>query len=141
VLRAHSAMHVLKGAVVEVLGPKRFTFASEGVLKFGTERPLTAQEASRVETAANRKVSEDAEILEFEMDRVEAEGHFGRSIHDLRASPTAGGLLRIARIPDWEVSCCSSGHVESTGSVGAIKMDSAKFDESKKELELRFHVL
>ena len=36
-----------------------------------------------MEAAANRKIAEDAEIVEFKMDRQEAEGHFGTGIYDL----------------------------------------------------------
>jgi alanyl-tRNA synthetase len=134
-------MHVLKGAVVEVLGPRKFTFAGQGVLKFRSEGPITQQEVSRIESAANRKVAEDLEVAEFEMEREEAEAHFGRSIYDLVRGPIPTGVLKISGIPDWETSCCSSRHVETTGSIGAVKVDGATFLEAGKELELRFHLL
>jgi alanyl-tRNA synthetase len=74
------------------------------------------------------------------MDRQEAEGHFGTSIYDLCPAQEAGVLLHIVRIQDWEVCCCSKSHVESTGSIGAMRIDGAAFDEEGKELELRFHL-
>ena len=140
-IRAHTAMHVLKGAVAEVLGQRKFTFSSRGVLRFEADRPVSPQEVSRLETSANSKVQEDAEVLEFEMDRGEAEGHFGKGIFDLAPSSSPTGVLRVARIPDWEASCCSSRHVESTGSIGVIKVDGAKYDPAKKEAELTFHIV
>jgi Ser-tRNA(Ala) deacylase AlaX len=101
--------------------------------------PLSSQDAARVEAAANRKVAEDAEILEFEMDREEAEGHFGESIYDL-CEPPAERRLEIVRIPEWEVACCSWHRVSSTGVIGAVKIDSTSFDEARKELAVKFHL-
>jgi alanyl-tRNA synthetase len=145
-VRAHSAVHVLKGAVTKVLGPKRFTFAlvsggQAGVLKAKSDSAPTPQEVSKIQVAANNKVSEDADILDFEMDRQEAEGHFGTNIYDLCPAPEAGALLHIVRIEDWEVSCCSQAHVGSTGSIGAVKVDKVEYDDARKEIEFRFHLL
>ncbi|MDA4115638.1 MAG: alanyl-tRNA editing protein [Thaumarchaeota archaeon] len=140
-VRAHSAIHVLKGAVTKVLGPRRFVFGEEGVLRFKSEEPPTSQELGRIGAAANRKIAEDAEVLEFEMDRQEAEGHFGTGIYDLSPAPAAGEHLRIVRIHDWEASCCPHAHVEGTGSIGAIRIDGAMFDGAAKEVVIRFHLL
>lgn len=140
-VRAHSAIHVLKGAVTKVLGPRRFIFGENGVLKLKSDGPPTSQEVGKIEAAANRKIAEDAEILEFEMDRQEAEGHFGTGIYDLSPAPATGELLRIARIHDWEASYCPHAHVESTGSVGAIRIDAATFEDEAKEAVIRFHLL
>jgi alanyl-tRNA synthetase len=139
--RAHSAIHVLKGAVTRVLGPRRFTFGEAGVLKFKSDGPPSPQDVGKIEAAANRKIAEDAEVLEFDMDRQEAEGHFGTGIYDLTPAPAAGQLLRIVRIQDWEASYCPSAHLESTGSIGAIRVDGATFDAASKEVVVRFHLL
>jgi alanyl-tRNA synthetase len=140
-VRAHSAVHVLKGAVAKVLGPRKFTFGEAGVLKFHSDCELGPQEVGKIEAAANRKIAEDAEILEFSMERQEAEGHFGTGIYDLTPAPKTETMLKIMRIPDWDAGYCLQAHVESTGSIGAIRVDGAKFDETHKELELRFHLL
>ncbi len=145
-VRAHSAVHVLKGAVTHVLGPRRFTFGQvweggAGILKARSEASPTPEEVSKIEAAANNKVSEDVEILDFEMDRQEAEGHFGTGIYDLCPAPKGEALLHIVRIDDWEVSCCSKGHVGSTGSIGEMNIDGATFDNARKEVEFRFRLL
>ena len=140
-VRAHSAVHVLKGAVTKVIGPRHVTFGEAGVLKFRSDSPVTAQELGKIGAAANRKIAEDAEILEFNMDRQEAEGHFGTGIYDLSPAPGQGALLSIVRIPDWDASHCPQAHVDSTGSIGAIRMDGATFDDSAKDVVLRFHLL
>jgi alanyl-tRNA synthetase len=140
-VRAHSAIHVLKGAVTRVLGPRRFVFGENGVLKFKSQGPLTSQELGRIGAAANRKIAEDAEVLEFEMARQEAEGHFGTAIYDLSPEPGPGELLRIVRIQDWEASSCPQAHVESTGSIGAIRIEGATFDDAAREAVIRFRIL
>ena len=143
--RAHSAVHVLKGAVTKVLGPRQFTSAEvtgrTGTLRARSDSQPTTQEVSKIEVAANAKIAEDAEVLEFKMDRQEAEGHFGMRIYDLSHAPDLGVLLNIVRIPDWEASCCSMAHVDSTGPIGAIRIDGATFDDQVKSFELRFHLL
>jgi alanyl-tRNA synthetase len=144
--RAHSAIHVLKGAVTKVLGQRQFTSAKlgegrTGVLKAASDSPATAQEVSKIEAVANGEIAEDAEFVEFKMDRQEAEGHFGMRIYDLSRAPDVGVLLNIVRIPDWDASCCSQAHVESTGSIGEIRIDGSSFDGARKELELKFHLL
>jgi alanyl-tRNA synthetase len=140
-VRAHSAIHVLKGAVTKVLGPRRFTFGDAGVLRFKSESRPTPQEVGKIGAAANRKIAEDAEVLEFEMDRQEAEGHFGTGIYDLSPAPSQEGLLRIVRMHDWEASYCPHAHVESTGSIGAIRIDGATYDDAAREVVIRFHLL
>lgn len=140
-IRAHSAVHVLRGAVTKVLGPRRFVVGESGVLEFKADGPPTPQEVGKIGAAANRKISEDAEILEFDMDRQEAEGHFGTGIYDLSPVPASGELLKIVRIHDWEASYCPQAHVESTGSIGAIGIDGANYDDATKEVAIRFHLL
>jgi alanyl-tRNA synthetase len=139
-IRSHTAMHVLRGAIVNVLGPTRFTQAGQGVLRFQSDRSVSPQQAGMIEVAASKKIHEDAEVMEFEMERGEAEAHFGLGIYDLAPTSSASGLLRIARIPEWEASCCSSRHVESTGSIGRLSVDGTQYDGSTKETELRFHI-
>lgn len=143
--RAHSAVHVLKGAIFSVLGPKRFSLAktgeglAAGTLRVRSDGPPTDQELTRIEAAANGKIAEDAELLEFEMDRQEAQSHFGEGILDLCPAET-GVLLNMVRIPDWEASCCNRSHVESTASICGLKIDGATFDEAAKEFDLKFHL-
>jgi alanyl-tRNA synthetase len=140
-VRAHSSVHVLKGAVMKVLGPRHFIFGGAGVLRFQSDGQPSAQEVGKIEAAANRKIAEDAEVVEFGMDKQEAEGHFGTGIYDFAPAPEAGTLLSIVRIEDWETSHCPQAHVSSTGSIGAIRIDGAAFDDGKKEVVIRFHLL
>src|SRR5229473_676794 len=133
-VRPHSAVHVLQGAVTQVLGPSRFTSAQigrdrSGILKARSGRIPGAQDVSRIEAAANEKIGE------------EAEGHFGIGIYDLCPAPEGEEPLKMVRIPEWDASCCARVHVDSTGPIGTLRIDGSTFDQAGKEFELRFHVL
>ena len=144
-IRAHSALHVVKGAVQSVLGAKwtasTYVSGRHGRLTVRFERLLTPQELESVEKAANQKVSEGVEFMEFEMDREEAENHFGDQIYDLFPVPASVTRLKIVRIPDWNVNCCVERHVESTSIIGPIKLGKPRFRNSRKELELEFDLV
>jgi alanyl-tRNA synthetase len=142
--RTHTAVHVLKGAVQQVLGAKWtvsvYVSGTHGRLTVQFDRKPTDEEVARIERAANDKVSEGAEVVEFEMDKDEAEGHFGDAIYDLFPVPTSVTRLRIVRIPEWNINCCIESHVDSTSQVGRIKLGKPKFRNSRRELELEFDV-
>ncbi len=94
-----------------------------------------------MEQAANEKVGEGAEVLEFEMEREEAEGHFGDSIYDLFPVPSSVTRLRIVRIPEWNINCCNERHVENTLQVGRLELGTPRYRNSKKELEVEFDLV
>jgi len=143
--RTHSALHVVKGAVQRVLGAKTTTAVyvagGHGRLTVQFDRKPTEVEMARIEQAANEKVAEGAEVLEFEMERTEAEGHFGASIYDLFPVPSSVTRLKIVRIPDWNINCCNERHVENTLQVGKIRLGKHRFRNSKKELEIEFDLV
>jgi alanyl-tRNA synthetase len=136
---------VLKGAVQQVLGAKWtasvFVSGAHGRLTVQFDRKPTDEEVARIEQVANDKVSEGAEVVEFEMEKDEAEGHFGNAIYDLFPVPSSVTRLKIVRIPDWNINCCIENHVDNTSEVGRIKLDSPKFRNSRKELELQFDLV
>jgi len=140
--RTHTAVHVLKGAVQSVLGAKWtasvFISGAHGRLTVQFDRKPTSEEVARIERAANDKVAESAEVVEFEMDKDEAEGHFGDAIYDLFPLPTSVTRLRIVRIPEWNINCCAESHVDNTTEIGRIKLGTPRFRNSRKELELEF---
>ena len=143
-VRTHSALHVVKGAVQKVLGAKwtasTYVSGAHGRLTVKFERLPTAAELESIGRAANQKVTEGAEILEFEMERSEAENHFGDTIYDLFPVPATVTRLKIVRIPDWNVNCCVERHVENTSLIGPIKLEAPRFRNSRKELEIGFHL-
>jgi len=143
-VRTHTAVHVVKGAVQSVLGAKwtasTYVDGRHGRLTVQFERKPTDDELKLIEKEANRKIAEGAEVLEFEMERKEAEMHFRDSIYDLFPVPSTVTMLKIVRIPDWNINCCVERHVETTSLVGPIRLDRTRFRKSKKELEIEFEL-
>ncbi len=143
--RTHTAIHVLKGAVQQVLGAKwtvsAFVSGTYGRLTVQFDRKPTNEEVARIEQAANGKVSEGAEVVEFEMEKDEAEGHFGNAIYDLFPVPSSVTRLKIVRIPEWNINCCIEKHVDNTSQVGRIRLGVPRFRNSRKELELPFDLV
>lgn len=144
-IRTHTALHVVKGAAAKVLGVKWTTSTysrdAHGRLTVQFEREPTPDEVKRIEELANRKVAEGAEVVEFEMERQEAEMHFGDQIYDVFPVPATVSRLKIVRIPDWNINCCIERHLESTSGVGMIKMGKPRFRNSKRELEFEFDLV
>lgn len=141
-VRTHSALHVVKGAAQRVLGAKTTTSVyvegKHGRLTVRFDRKPTEEELARLEQAANDKVAEGAEVLEFEMEKQEAEGHFGDQIYDLFPVPSGVTRLKIVRIPEWNINCCNESHVENTLQVGRVRLGAPRFRNSRKELEIEF---
>ena len=140
--RTHSAVHVVKGAAQKVLGASWtssvYVSGAHGRLTVQFDRKPTNEEVASIEREANEKIAEGAEILEFEMERQEAEGHFGDAIYDLFPLPSGVTILKIVRIPDWNINCCNHKHVDSTSEIGKIKVGKPRFRNSKRELEIEF---
>ena len=133
---------MVKGAVQKVLGAKWTTSVyvsgTHGRLTVQFDRKPTDEEMTRVEQAATEKISEGAEMLEFEMEKQEAEGHFGDAIYDLFPVPGDVTILKIVRIPDWNINCCNERHVENTLLIGKIRLEKPRFRNAKRELEIGF---
>jgi len=142
--RTHSALHVLKGAAQKVLATNLtgsvYVGGEHGRLTVQAVRKPTQEELRRVEEEANAVIREGAEVLEFEMEREEAEKHFGDAIYDLFPVPKGVSLLKIVRIPDWNVNCCREKHVENTSQIGEIHIEGVRFRNSKQLLEISFHL-
>jgi alanyl-tRNA synthetase len=144
-VRTHSAVHVVKGAVQKVLGAKWtasvFVSGSHGKLTVQFDRKPTDEEMALVEQEANEKIAEGAEMLEFEMEKEEAEGHFSDAIYDLYPVPSDVTILKIMRIPDWNINCCNERHVENTLLIGKVTLEKPRFRNAKRELEIGFDLV
>ncbi len=143
-MRTHSAVHVLKGALINVLAVRStasvHVSGGNGRLTVQHDRKPTEREVRLVEEKANAKIAENAEMVEFEMDREEAEGHFGKAIYDLFPIPERVTRLRLVRIPDWEINCCAEKHVQSTSEIGGLRVEGVRFRSAKQLLEVEFRV-
>ena len=143
--RTHTALHVVKGAVQKVLGARLtmsvYVSGSHGRLTVQFERKPSPEEMARVEEEANAKVAEGAEVLEFEMERQEAQMHFGDQIYDAFPVPEGMTILKMVRIPDWNINCCDERHVESAAMVGKVRIGTPRFRGARKELEVGFDLV
>ena len=141
-VRTHSALHVLKGAVQIVLGARWtasvYVSGTHGRLTVQFDRKPTDTELLKIEHAANQRISEGVQLIEFEMDREEAERNFGDQIYDLFPLPSTITKLKLVRIPDWNVNCCVKKHVENTVHIGSLKLGRVRFRGAKRLLELEF---
>ena len=125
-----------------MLGAKKtasvYVSGRHGRLTVQFERRPTEDEMRGVEKAANEKIAEGAEVLEFEMEKAEADGHFGDAMYDLFPLPPGASRLHIVRIPEWNINCCNERHVENTLQIGKIKLGKARYRNSKRELVIEF---
>jgi len=142
--RTHTALHVLKGAVVRVLGAEWTAGVSvdgsHGRLTVQFDRKPTEEELAEIEELANLKIREDAPVEELELDRAEAEGRWGDAIYDLFPLPASITRLRVFHLPGWNVNACNKEHTSSTGEIGSLKIAKARFRAGKGLLEISYDV-
>ncbi len=150
-VRTHTALHVLKGAVVRVLGEGAMWTAStyvegkHGRLVVQFDRKPSEEELKAIEELANSRVAEDLRVEVLRMPREEAERVYGEVVYDLFKVPDEVRELHIVVIRDrdgslWNVNACNKQHLPSTGPVGRIRLGKARFRHAKKLLELPFDV-
>ncbi|WP_342764685.1 alanyl-tRNA editing protein [Thermococcus sp. Bubb.Bath] len=146
-VRTHTALHVVKGAVVKVLGEEAKWTASvyvnenHGRLTVKFNRKPTPEEISEIERLANEKVKENVPIEVYELPREEAESRFGEEMYDLFPIPPEVRTLKVVVIEGWNVNACNKEHTRTTGEVGKIKIRKVRFRKSKGLLEISFDVL
>jgi alanyl-tRNA synthetase len=143
-VRTHTALHVLKGAIVKVLGAEwtagTHVEGGHGRLTVRFERKPTDEELARVEAEANDKIADNASIEELEMDRAEAERRWGDAIYDLFPLPPSITRLKILHILGWNVNACKEPHTVRTGEIGRIEVVKVRHRPSKGTLEISFDV-
>lgn len=146
-VRTHTALHVIKGAVVKVLGKKAKWTASthvngnRGVLAVKFNRKPTPEEIAEIERLANEKVKENVPIEVYELPRDEAERRFGEEMYDLFPVPEDVKMLKVVLIGGWNVNACNKEHTKTTGEIGEIKIRKVRFRRSRGLLEISFEVL
>lgn len=144
-VKTHTALHILKGAVVRVLGVKWTAGVgvdgSHGRLTVQFDRKPTTDELSKIEELANEKIEKDTPIEALELDRAEAEERWGDVIYDLFPLPASINQLKIFHLPGWNVNACNKEHTATTGEVGSLKITRTRFRAKKKLLEISFDII
>ncbi len=146
-VRTHTALHVLKGAVVKVLGKdalwtaSTYVDGSHGRLTVKFIRKPSPEEMERIEEEANRKIAEDVQVRVVELNRDEAERRYGNIIYDLYPIPSSVKRLKIVIIDNWNINACNKPHLTSTGGIGRLVIRKWRFRKSKELLEISFDVV
>ena len=145
--RAHTALHVVKGAIVKVLGDgAKWTAGtsvdgSHGRITVQFDRKPTDDEVREIERLANEKIREDQPIEIHMLSRVEAETRWGDLIYDLFPLPERITELQVFHLPGWNVNACNKEHTSSTGGVGELVITKARFRNKKQLLEVSFDLV
>jgi alanyl-tRNA synthetase len=145
-VRSHTAIHILKGAVVNVLGIGAKWSASahsqdtHGGLTVQFDRKPTEEEMKAIEKAANQKIGENVPTEMHEMARVDAEARWGDDIYDLFPLPAELKVVKVFHLPEWNVNTCGKQHCAKTGEVGGLKIDKWRYRANKQLLEMSFDV-
>ncbi|RLF74306.1 alanyl-tRNA editing protein [Thermococci archaeon] len=146
-VKTHTALHVLKGAVVKVLGEEAKWTASvyvsgkHGRLTVKFNRKPTKEEIKEIERLANEKIRENVSVEVYELPRDEAEKRFGKEIYDLFPLPEEIRTLKVVVIEGWNINACKKKHTKTTGEIGQIKIRKVRFRKAKELLEISFDVV
>ena len=124
-MKAHTATHILLGALRRVLGPHVWQAgAQKGVersrLDITHYKHLTLDEIHRIELLANKIIQENRKVNISIEERTKAEQKYGFVLYQGGVVP--GKTLRVVNIEDWDVEACGGTHCRSTGEVGLIKI-------------------
>ena len=142
--RTHTALHVLKGAAVKVLGARWtagvYVKDNHGRLTLQFDRKPTAEEVTRIEELANSKIKEDAPVEVTDMERTEAEELWGDAIYDLFPMPSAITRLTILHIPDWNVNACNKQLTQTTAQIGRLTITKTRHRATKRLLEISYDI-
>jgi len=150
-VRAHTALHVLKGAVVRVLGEgakwtaSTYVEGKHGRLTVQFDRKPTDEEVKAVEELTNAKIAEDLKIEVKVLPREVAEDRYGDVIYDLFPVPQHIRELHVVVVYDsdgsiWNINACNKQHLPSARYIGRIKVGKVRFRQSKKLLEIPFDI-
>ncbi|MEE8354722.1 MAG: alanyl-tRNA editing protein [Candidatus Bathyarchaeia archaeon] len=142
--RTHTALHVLKGAAVKVLGA-RWTAGvhvkgSHGRLTLQFDRKPTPEEVVRIAELVNSKIMDDAPVEVTDMERREAEEQYGDAIYDLFPIPSSITRLSILHIPDWNVNACNKQHTPTTAEIGRLTITKTRHRATKGLLEISYDI-
>jgi len=143
-IRTHTALHVLKGAVVKVLGAEWtagvYAQGSRGRLTVQFDRKPSEEEMDTVERLANEKIAEDALIEVHDLERSEAEERWGDAIYDVFPIPSHITRLSVFHLPGWNVNACNKEHTATTGEIGSLRITKFRHRGKKGLLEISFEV-
>ncbi|MDH5754790.1 MAG: alanine--tRNA ligase-related protein, partial [Candidatus Bathyarchaeota archaeon] len=124
-MKNHTATHIVNGTARRVLGQHVWQFGTQkGVgrsrLDISHYRRLTLEEIHKIETLANKVISQNIPVETSWMSRGEAEKLYGFRLYQGGAVP--GKEIRVVKIGDWDIEACAGTHLKNTGEIGFIKI-------------------
>ncbi len=116
-MQNHSGEHIVSGIVSKLFGLSNvgFHIGSQDVT-IDYDGELTRADVEKVEYLANIACSEDIPIIASYPDEKTL------SSIEYRSKKELSGDIRIVEIPGYDACACCAPHVNSTGSVGMIKL-------------------
>lgn len=135
--RMHSAEHILNQTMVRMFSCGR-SFSNHIEKKkskcdYHFTRNLSTEEISEIESRVNAVIKSDALVAEEFIEREKV-----KSIFNIERLPgTAGEVLRIIKIGDYDVCPCSGKHVHSTNEIGIFKIISTSFENGVMRLRFK----
>ena len=137
--RMHSVEHILNQTMVRMFGKGR-SFSNHIEKKkskcdyhFG--RNLTGNEILEIENKVNEEIGKNHKISEEFIARTEAGKYFNLE----RLPDTAGEVIRIIKIGNYDACPCSGIHVQSTDQIGKFNIISTSYENGV--LRIRFKLL
>ena len=124
-MRHHTGVHVLLGALRRVLGDHVWQAGAEKTPEKArldvTHYELPSRdEIKRIEELANKAILERIQVKPRVMDRNEAERIYGMRLY--QGGVPLSPKIRVLEIGDWDVEACFGTHVLNTSEIGSIKI-------------------
>ena len=144
--RTHTALHIVKGAIIKTLGPEAKWSTSAAVKgahgRIAVEYPRkpTDQQLEKIQQKVDEKIAENAEIETYSMSRKDAEERWGDWIYDKFPLPDTIQVVTIFHLPEWNVNACNKQHTKTTGEIGIIHITKTRYRNSKQVLEVSFDI-
>ncbi|RUM46759.1 MAG: alanine--tRNA ligase [Hyperthermus sp.] len=140
-MRHHTSVHVLLGALRRVLGSHIWQAGAEKTpekarLDVTHYEVPSRSEIARIERLANTVVSSRIPVTVSVIDRNSAEAKYGMRLY--QGGVPLSARIRVVKIGDWDVEACFGTHVANTAEIGAIKIVNV---EKLQEGVVRFEIV
>ncbi|MFX1514403.1 MAG: alanyl-tRNA editing protein [Promethearchaeota archaeon] len=145
-IRAHTGLHIIKGAARKVLGDDAKWTAgvhvseNRGRLNLQFDRKPSDEEIKQIEIEANALVQLNLPVITYNMTQMDARERFGDEHLDIFPIPESIKTITVVEIKEWNINACNKPHTKTTGEVGVIKIRKIRFRKMKERLEISFMI-
>ncbi|MHC1737193.1 MAG: hypothetical protein AB9882_04205 [Ignavibacteriaceae bacterium] len=135
----HSAEHILNQTMVRLYNCGRAFSAhiekKKSKCDYRFDHNLSEEEIKEIEDRVNSVISKNHPVFEEFLTRDEAEKYFNLD----RLPDTAGELLRVIKVGDYDSCLCSGKHCSNTSEINSFKIISTGFENGV--LRIRFKLV